>query len=292
MADLDKRRSQNVKSNFFVDSTCIDCGTCYWMAPSVFKNNDGKSAVFSNPNSEEESLSSYRALYSCPTNSIGVEKKDELNKKALENIPYSIEDNVFHCGFHSEKSYGATSYFIKGENKNYLIDSPRFTSHLEKFFIMNNGIDYQLLTHKDDIADTDKYWEKFQGRRYIHVADSNEKTIHFEEHWKGSSPIQFDDEMLIIPVPGHTKGSVVFLYKERFLFTGDHLCFSHNLNHLYAFKSACWYNFNVQIKSMENLLDYDFEYVLPGHGAPIKLSKIDMKKSLTKCITWMKSIDF
>ena len=33
----------------------------------------------------------------------------------------------------------------------------------------------------------------------------------------------------MIPVPGRTKGSVCYLYQEKYLFTGDHLAFQKNL---------------------------------------------------------------
>jgi glyoxylase-like metal-dependent hydrolase (beta-lactamase superfamily II) len=60
------------------------------------------------------------------------------------------------------------------------------------------------------------------------------------------------------------------------------------VGHLYAFKNACWYDFDRQIKSMESLLDYKFEYILPGHGGPFHADKKLMKQSLIKYIEWMK----
>ncbi|MGB5768342.1 MAG: ferredoxin, partial [Crocosphaera sp.] len=36
MATIEKRRSENIPGNFYVDSTCIDCDTCRWMSPTVF----------------------------------------------------------------------------------------------------------------------------------------------------------------------------------------------------------------------------------------------------------------
>ena len=35
---------------------------------------------------------------------------------------------------------------------------------------------------------------------------------------------------------------------------------------LNASRSVCWYNWDEQIRSMELLLDFDFEWVLPGHS--------------------------
>ena len=52
---------------------------------------------------------------------------------------------------------------------------------------------------------------------------------------------------------------------------------------------ACWYSWDEQIRSMERLLDYSFEWVLPGHGRPIHLSRDEMRKSLETCVEWMKT---
>jgi len=46
MAHLNQRRSQNVNGDFYVDTTCIDCDTCRWMAPEVFYDVDDQSAVY------------------------------------------------------------------------------------------------------------------------------------------------------------------------------------------------------------------------------------------------------
>ena len=71
------------------------------------------------------------------------------------------------------------------------------------------------------------------------------------------------------------------------LFTGDHLAWSETRGHLYAFRSACWYSWREQIESMKRLLDYRFEWVLPGHGRPVHLPADAMRTSLARCIDWM-----
>ena len=76
--------------------------------------------------------------------------------------------------------------------------------------------------------------------------------------------------------------------REKYLFTGDHLAWSPSRGHLYAFRSACWYSWSEQIRSMERLLDYRFEWVLPGHGRPVYLPPGEMERSLRTCIRWMR----
>lgn len=97
--------------------------------------------------------------------------------------------------------------------------------------------------------------------------------------------------MLIIPVPGHTKGHTVLLYKNKFLFTGDHLAWSESLHHLVAFHDVCWYSWAEQIKSMYQLANYSFEWVLPGHGRRFHADVDTMRQQMNKCIEFMKSMN-
>jgi len=79
------------------------------------------------------------------------------------------------------------------------------------------------------------------------------------------------------------------LYKNKFLFTGDHLAWSPTKETLTAFKSVAWYSWPEQTRSMEKLLDYDFEWVLPGHGRIHQDTVNSMRTQLRHCIEWMKA---
>jgi len=289
MAQAKLKHIRNIPGQFYVDISCIDCGTCYWMAPHTFQETSEQSIVFQQPQTDADQKRSYQALLSCPTNSIGVDHRPEWSNEVLNSFPSLIEQNVFHCGFHAESSYGAASYFIQDPRGNILIDSPRFLPHLVKSFEKLGGIRYQYLTHKDDIADTDKYFEHFQSERIIHFDDTNSKTKNYEILLKGQDNFKVYDDVIIIPVPGHTKGHTVLLYKDHFLFTGDHLAYSNKIKQLIAFKTACWYDFEIQMTSMEKLQLYSFGKVLPGHGAPFHASTHEIQRELKKCIDWMKS---
>jgi glyoxylase-like metal-dependent hydrolase (beta-lactamase superfamily II) len=73
------------------------------------------------------------------------------------------------------------------------------------------------------------------------------------------------------------------------MFTGDHLAWSPNRNSLTAFRGACWYSWSAQIRSMRKLLDYEFEWVLPGHGRIGRATKEQMNKHLQECVEWMET---
>jgi len=289
MAHLNQRRSENVSGDFYVDSTCIDCDTCRWMAPEVFHSAGEQSAVHHQPVNETERLRALQALLACPTASIGTVEKPKDIKDAQQSFPILVEENIYHCGYHAENSFGAASYLIVRPEGNVLVDSPRFTPPLVKRIEELGGIHYLYLTHRDDVADHQKFAEHFGCKRILHRDELTTGTRDVEIQLTGSEPVQLEPDLLIIPVPGHTKGHTVLLYNNKFLFTGDHLAWSDQLNQLIAFRSACWYSWSELIKSMRKLANYSFEWVLPGHGRRYHADAKTMHQQMQKCLTWMES---
>lgn len=290
MATLNLRRTENVRGDFYVDTSCIDCDTCRWMNSKVFTREAGMSAVYHQPINEEERLAALQALLSCPTASIGTVDKPQDIKDAQLSFPIPIEENVYHCGYHSEKSFGAASYFIQLPEGNILVDSPRFTPPLVKRLEKMGGIRYMYLTHQDDVADHQKFAKYFGCQRILHEEEMSSSTRDVEIHLSGEQPFNLSSELLIITVPGHTKGHTVLLYKNKFLFTGDYLAWSDRLNQLVAFRNFCWYSWDELCKSMPKLTNYSFEWVLPGHGRRYHADVNTMQQELKKCIDWMETV--
>jgi glyoxylase-like metal-dependent hydrolase (beta-lactamase superfamily II)/ferredoxin len=287
MAQAALRLDANVAGDWFVDSTCIDCDACRQIAPAVFHDAGDQSAVHHQPSTERELLDAQKALISCPTASIGTLEKHDI-REALAVYPEHVADDVFRCGFTSEASFGAFSYFLRRPDGNVLIDSPRFAGPLVKNLEAMGGVRRMLLTHQDDVADHAKFHDRFGCERVLHRDDVRTRTAMVERQPSGLAPVSIDDDLVMIPTPGHTKGHAVFLYRDRFLFTGDHLAWNEARGALYAFRSACWYSWTEQIASMERLLDHRFEWVLPGHGRPIHLPAPAMRAQLAACVAWMK----
>ncbi len=287
MAHLTERRSENVSGNFYVDRTCIDCDTCRWMAPEVFADIGDQSAVYHQPMTEAEHLKAMQALLSCPTASIGTVEKPTDVLKIQASFPIHIADNVYHCGYHAENSFGAASYLIQRSEGNILVDSPRFAPPLVKQIEKMGGVRYLYLTHRDDVADHQKFHDHFGCDRILHQAEISRGTQDVEIQLSGSEPFALADDLLIIPVPGHTRGHTVLLYDDRFLFTGDHLAWSSELGHLYAFRRACWYSWTELTRSMQNLAKYSFEWVLPGHGRRYYADRQTMQHQMQQCLEWM-----
>ncbi|MEM7797212.1 MAG: MBL fold metallo-hydrolase [Cyanobacteria bacterium P01_C01_bin.118] len=285
MAQIKARRPENVEGDIFVDSSCIDCDTCRWIAPDTFGREGDMSAVHRQPTTLKERIEALKALLSCPTASIGTVVPPQEIKQAQAQFPDLIEGNVYHCGYHSKKSYAAASYFIQRPEGNVLIDSPRFTPPLVKQLEKMGGVKYLYLTHRDDVADHAKFREHFGCDRILHIDDITADTQSVEIQIAGQATYELSPDLTIVPVPGHSKGHTVLLYQNKFLFTGDHLAWSLYLGHLYGFRRFCWYSWPEQIKSMKRLADYRFEWVLPGHGR--RFHSETMAKELQTCIEWM-----
>lgn len=287
MAHPDKKVPENQPGEFFVDSSCIDCDTCRQLAPSTFADAGEYSYVRAQPVGEDERRLALRALLACPTSSIGTTGKASA-REAMEDFPLPIAEEVFYCGFNAEASFGANSYFVRHAEGNWLIDAPRFLPFLAKKFEAMGGLRYVFLTHRDDVADAGKYAERFGAERVIHRSDAD-AAPGAEILLEGEAPHPFGNDFLILPTPGHTRGHCVLLYRGRFLFTGDHLAYSRARGHLIAFRNANWYSWPETIRSMEKLQDYDFEWVLPGHGERLHLPANEMRAQLRRAIEWMKS---
>jgi ferredoxin len=290
MAQLSQRRPQNVEGEFYVDRTCIDCDTCRWMAPEIYFREGTQSAVHHQPSNEIERLRAMQALLACPTASIGTVSKPTDVKQVQQSFPILVAENVYHCGYHAENSFGAASYLIQRPEGNILVDSPRFTPPLVQRIEEMGGVRYLYLTHQDDVADHQKFHDRFGCDRILHQDDINRDTQNVEIQLSGFESYPLAPDLLIIPVPGHTKGHTVLLYNNQFLFTGDHLAWSEDLHHLIAFRRACWYSWSELLQSMKRLADYSFEWVLPGHGRRFHGDRDTMQQQMQQCLTWMEEV--
>ena len=256
----------NVSGEFFVDSSCIDCDLCRQIAPAVFARSDraGQSFVARQPGSRgsDGEHRALMALVTCPTSSIGTRTKHDA-RAAARAFPEPVVGDVLFCGYASEASYGAASYLIRRPGGNVLVDSPRFARVLVDRIAELGGVRFMVLTHQDDVADHAKFRDRFGCERVIHRADIRGGTRDCERIIDGDAELA--DDLRLIHVPGHTKGSIALLHGDV-LFTGDHLWATDDQTGLEAGRDVCWYSWPEQRKSIAKLTEYRFTVVLPGHG--------------------------
>ena len=282
MADWALRVMENVDGPFFVDSSCIDCDTCRQLAPTSFADQGSYSYVHSQPRDPAEERAALRALVACPTGSIGTFDNRRATD-AISDFPFPLASGVSYCGFNSRKSFGGNSYFVEHPAGNWLIDSPRYIEHLVREFAARGGLRYIFLTHRDDVADAAKWAARFGATRIIHRLE-----LAFEPGAErvidGFQPIELDADFLAIPTPGHTRGHCALLYRNRFLFSGDHIWWSRQRGRLTASRDVCWHSWREQVESVGRLNRYSFNWVLPGHGERVHLPASEMRRQLDHLI--------
>src|SRR5262249_34230992 len=193
---------------------------------------------------------------------------------------------VYRLGYNARSSWGAHSFLIGRAAGNVMIDAPRWTKAVSARIEDWGGLAEILLTHRDDVADGGRYAKRFRARVWIHEADRS-AAPYAGQILSGREPAEIAPDLLAIPVPGHTAGSVVYLYDRRCLFTGDSLAWSFERNDLTAFRDACWYSWPEQLRSLRRLLDYDFEWVFAGHGGSHRLPPAEMRARLAALLDRM-----
>jgi glyoxylase-like metal-dependent hydrolase (beta-lactamase superfamily II)/ferredoxin len=282
MASREQAVPENVPGHFFVDATCIDCDTCRQLAPATFGETGDTSFVKLQPRDDDERRAAIRALIACPTGSIGGAGKGEA-ADAVRDFPLPLAPGVFYCGFNSRKSFGGNSYFVEHPEGNWLIDSPRFVERLARDFAQRGGIRHIFLTHRDDVADAEKYAGRFGAERIIHRLELSAQP-GAERMIDGFDPIELAPAWTAIPTPGHTRGHCALLYRGEFLFSGDHIWWSRHRGRLTASRDVCWHSWREQVESVALLAGYSFEWVLPGHGERAYFPREEMRRQVRRLV--------
>jgi glyoxylase-like metal-dependent hydrolase (beta-lactamase superfamily II)/ferredoxin len=263
MARASDRIAENVGDDFFVDSSCIDCDLCRQLAPATFARTDrlAQSYVHAQPADAAAEHRALMALVTCPTSSIGTTRKHD-SKPAARAFPELLADDVYFCGWAAESSYGAAAWLIRRPGGNVLVDSPRAASTLLARLEELGGVRYMFLTHRDDVADHQAFHDRFGCERIVHRSEGLRGEIVID----GVDPVRLAEDLVVVPVPGHTRGSCALIYRETFAFTGDHVWATDEQDGLEAGADVCWYSWPEQLASMARLAEHRFEWVLPGHG--------------------------
>ena len=281
-----KRHEANAAGDWFVDTSCIDCAAAREAAPGLIVARDGQSAFARQPRTAEELRMAWRARLLCPTASIHTESKQTAPPGLF---PQELTPGIYRLGYNARGSFGAHSYLIRRAGGNVMVDSPRWTKALVDTMTEWGGLSDILLSHRDDVADAERYAEHFKARVWIHEWDRTAARFA-DKLIVGRDPSDIAPDLRAIPVPGHTKGSVIYLYDNRAAFTGDSLAVSHRDGDLSAFRQACWYSWAEQTESLRRLLDYSFEWVFAGHGGSGHFPPEEMRRRLAALVERMPSL--
>lgn len=264
MARLDQRHPDNVAGEWFCDTRCIDCDVSRQYAPGLIEADaSGLSKVVRQPSSPEEEAALWRAAQACPTQSIGTVSR---RRPPARVFPWQLTGGVYLCGNNDRSSFGAHSYLVVRPGGNLLVDAPRWSGVLADALAAHGGIDEVLLSHRDDVADADRYAGHFGARVWIHDADAD-AAPYATDLLSGTSPVEIRPGVRAIPAPGHTRGSVLYHVDEDYLFTGDTLHLNYRRGRLDVFGAQTWYSWSELRASLDRLAGLaHFSWVLPGHG--------------------------
>jgi glyoxylase-like metal-dependent hydrolase (beta-lactamase superfamily II)/ferredoxin len=291
MADPRKAVSSNAEGDFFVDSTCIDCDTCRQLAPDTFGDDGEHAFVKQQPRAPDEVRAALRALISCPTGSIGTRGPNDVSR-VREDFPLNVVGRVSYLGFTSADSFGGSSYLIEHAAGNWMIDAPKFNRHLVERIEERGGIARIFLTHQDDVADAARYAAWFDAPRMIHRRDRAAQP-DAEVVIDGVESVQSGADFTVIPTPGHTAGHMVLHFAPSggptCLFSGDHLWWSRTKQRLWASREVCWHDWDEQIASVEKLIPYDIDWILPGHGERRHLGRERTRAELERLVRDMRA---
>ena len=268
MARPSLRLDVNTAGPFYVDSSCIDCGTCWQWDPDHFAPTGTTSHVHRQPMGEEETRRALQALQACPVAAIGA-PADLQRQTPADGFPALLTrhpaGDVHYCGWASRKSFGASSYLVVSPGGNTLIDSPRFSAPLARRIEALGGLAAIVLTHRDDVADHGRWADRFHCPRWIHQADAD-AAPEAEHRIEGQEDVLLAGDVRLIPTPGHTAGSMVALLGGQILFSGDHLWWSESEQVVVASRRYCWWDWASQVASVVKLRHLDVRWLLPGHG--------------------------
>ena len=263
MARLAARLDENAPGAFFVDDSCIDCGACREIAPRTFGRSPrrGQSFVTAQPSAPADELRALMAL-SPVRRRASAPHRSVILSAAVAAFPEQLEDDVFYCGWHSEASYGAASYLIVRPRGNVLVDSPRASRR------SSNGLRRSAGCGR---------WSSAPGRRRGSRrvrAPLRLRARHARRRRRLASHRATCRRLQAVgarrrahPHPrarSHPRLGRAPLSRE--VLFRDHLWWDEDDHRLDMGRGVCWYSWPEQLRSLDRLCDFRFQWVLPGHG--------------------------
>lgn len=263
MARPDLAHSSNAAGPWYVDNRCIRCDASRNWAPGLIEADAmGRSYVARQPEREDEQAAMWRAAATCPTKSIG-------NLSHLTEppgiFPYLLTEGVIALGNNALSSFAAHSFLVERPDGNLMVDSPRYNRTLAESVDSLGGIAHILLSHRDDVADADRWAERYGARVWIGEAD-RDAAPYATDVTPGDTVTVISPGVGSIPAPGHTAGHVVYHIDNRLLFTGDTLHWNHRRGEMDVFPKQTFYSWAILADTIDMLAALPVDWVFAGHG--------------------------
>ena len=278
---------------FRINERCIDCGTCWTFDPDHFAAGAGTAVVAHQPRGASSQRQALLASQACPVAAIETSRALQRTTPA-DGFPSWIcshaAGEVFYCGWVSQRSFGARSWLIQRADGNVMVDVPRWSAPLARRIQAMGGLAQIVLTHRDDVADHQRWAQAFACERWIHRGDAD-AAPSAEQVLEGQEPLELAPQIKLLPTPGHTPGSLCLLLgdQRRVLFSGDHVWWNRDQSVLVCSERYCWWDFNVQIRSLQRLQPLDVAWLLPGHGHRQHFQPGSWTEAVKQTLTWIQA---
>ncbi|KOV67600.1 MBL fold metallo-hydrolase [Streptomyces sp. MMG1121] len=272
---------ERLRDGWYVDERCTNCDVARQLAPELIGEVDGRSAVLRQPRTQSEVRQVHAAAHACHTRSIRP-AAGRLDT-ALDPFPLALDDTVLLCGHNSPHTAGANSYLLRRpDGTAMLVDTPRWSTSLAARYEALGPVTDVLLTHRDHAAHGRRYADRLGARLWIHEGDLD-AAPDADHVLSGTDPKEIAEGVIAFPLPGHTKGSVLFVADERYCFSGDSFYWSRTTGDIEVAESVTWYSIGELAASLGRTADrLRFEWLLPGHGDRRHLPADDMAERLRR----------
>jgi glyoxylase-like metal-dependent hydrolase (beta-lactamase superfamily II) len=266
-------------NGWYVDDRCTNCDAARQFAPELIGEIHGKSEVLRPPRDEDEERRLHAAAFACPTRAI--RPASGHMDQALDPFPMALDDGVLVCGHNSRQTAGASSYLLRRPSGIVMmVDTPRWSRELAERYAASGSITDVLLTHRDHAAHGRRYADHFGARLWIHEEDLDAAPTA-DCVIRGFEPVEIGEGVTAFPLPGHTRGSVLYVADALYCFSGDSFYWSRSTGDLEVAESVTWYSIEELAASLARAAaGVRFEWVLPGHGGRCRLAADEMSRRM------------
>lgn len=249
-----------------VDDRCTNCDVSRQLAPGLIDEVDGRSAVVRQPLDATEERLLHAAAFACHTRSVRPPAGRRLDRD-LDPYPLPFDATVSLCGHNAPMTAAANSYLVRRPSGGQvMVDTPRWSEALAARFEALGPVSDVLLTHQDHAAHGRAYADRFGARLWIHEGDAA-AAPDADRVLRGTGAVEITDGVVAHPLPGHTRGSVVYVADERYCFSGDSFYWSRTTGDIEVVENVTWYSIEELAASLARTVDaLRFEWLLPGHG--------------------------
>lgn len=186
---------------------------------------------------------------------------------------------------------GTNTYLVEKDGDCLIVDPGHDSPQLDDF-IKDKSIKYILLTHGhfDHIGGLEKVQKATAAKTVIHELDAEmlrdgNKSGHTDFYIRPQTPMQADIKLkggetlpfgkgsiAVMHTPGHTHGSVVYIFEEdKVIFTGDTL-FKLSVGRTDFCDGDVRENSRKEMESIKKISELHGDYVIyPGHGESTNL---------------------